>query len=309
LEKIIVTAAITGSGTLPTQTPHLPITPDQIAEEAYRSWKAGAAITHIHARDPKTGQPTGDLKVFREILTKIKDKCDIIVCITTGGAVGMTREQRITVVSEFKPEMSSFNCGSMNFSIHKILDRFNQFTHPWEKEYAEYTKDGVFRNTFEDLEYFCKTMLEHETKPELEIYDVGMLFNARYLIREGILSPPVHMQFVQGILGGIGTSVYDMMNLKTTADRLFGDRKYTWSVIGVGYPAEFHLAAVSIILGGHGRVGMEDNIKLSRSEVVKSNAQLVEKAVRLARELDRDVATPDEARKILNLKGLDKVGF
>jgi uncharacterized protein (DUF849 family) len=242
-------------------------------------------------------------------LTGIKERCDIVICITTGGAFFMSREERIAVVPEFEPELASFNMGSINFSIHRLLGRFEKFNHPWEKEYALMTKDNVFRNTFKDLEHFCNTMKEHKTKPELEIYDVGQLYNANYLLMEGFLTPPLHMQFILGITGGIGATVHDLLHMKSTADRLFGKGNYTWSVLGVGYPEEFQLAAVAMILGGHVRAGLEDNIRVSKNKLAESNAQLVQKVVRLADELGRDVATPQDVRKILNLKGLDKVRF
>lgn len=309
MEKLIITAALTGSVTLPSQTPHLPITPEQIAEEAYKAWEAGASVVHVHARDPKTGKPTPDLNVFREILTRIKKKCDVVICITTGGGLGMAREDRIRVVPTFKPEMASFNMGSINFSIHPILERIKEFRHDWEPKFAAASKDNVFRNTFEDLEYFCKTMMENETRPELEIYDVGHLYNAAFLVRSGILKRPLHMQFVTGVLGGIGNRIDDLYYLKNTADRLMGVGNYSWSVIGVGYPAQFHLGAMSIIMDGHVRVGLEDNIFIERRVLAKSNAELVAKLVQIAKLLGREVAKPDETRQILGLKGMNKVNF
>ncbi len=309
MEKLIITAALTGGVTLPSQTPYLPITPQQIAEEAYRAWEAGASVVHVHARDPKTGKPTPNLNVFREILTRIKEKCDVIICVTTGGALGMAREDRAAGVPTFKPEMASFNMGSINFSIHPILERIKEWKYDWEPEYAASTKDIVFRNTFEDLEYFLETMVKNDSKPELEIYDVGHLYNAAFLARKGILKPPVHMQFVTGVLGGIGNRIDDLYYLKNTADRLIGTGNFSWSVIGVGYPAQFHLGAMSIMMGGHVRVGLEDNIYIERRILAKSNAEIVAKTSQLAKLLGREVATPDETRQILGLKGIDKVNF
>ena len=309
MEKLIITAALTGGVTLPSQTPHLPITPEQIADAAYNAWEAGASIAHVHARDPETGKPTSDQNVFREILTRIKKRCNLVICVTTGGALGMPREGRVAAVPTFKPELASFNMGSINFSIHPLLRRMKEFKHDWEKKYVEMTKDIVFRNTFEDLEYFCKTMIANDTKPELEIYDVGHLYNAAFLVRSGILIPPLHMQFVTGVLGGIGNKIDDLYYLKNTADRLIGAGNYTWSVIGVGYPAQFHLGAMSIMMGGHVRVGLEDNIFIERRVLAKSNAQIVTKIAQIAKLLGREVATPDETRQILGLKGLDKVNF
>lgn len=311
MEKLIISAALTGNITLPTQTPYLPITPEQIAEEARRAAEAGAAIVHIHARDPKTGRPTTDPEVYREIAVRIKERTDAIICITTGGTMYMTPEERLRVVPLLKPELATFNMGSINFSIHPIADRFkdDEWKYPWEKEFAESTKDFIFRNTFGDMEKYCQTMYENDTVPECEVYDVGHLYNMNFLIRKGLLRKPVWMQFVTGVLGGIGADPENVIFLKQRADKLFGPENYRWSVIGVGYPAEFHLAALAIVMGGHVRVGFEDNIYISSGVLAKSNAELVEKVVRLARELGRDIASPDEVRKTLGLKGKDKVNF
>lgn len=309
IQKLIITAALTGGVTLPTQTPYLPITPEQIAEDAYRSWEAGAAIVHVHARDPITGKPTGNPEVFREILTRLKKRCNAVICVTTGGGLGMSREDRARAVLMFKPELSSLNMGSMNFSIHPSVRRIKEFKCDWEERYAFGSKDVVFRNTFEDLEYMLKSMKEDNIKPELEIYDVGQLYNAAWLIKDEILKPPVHMQFVTGVLGGIGSEPENILYLKNTADRLMGAGNYTWSVIGVGYPWQFYVGALSAIMGGHVRVGLEDNIYVERRALARSSGELVAKMVRIAKELDREVATPDEARRILGLKGSNQVNF
>jgi uncharacterized protein (DUF849 family) len=311
MEKLIITAALTGAVTMPTQTPHLPITPQQIADEAVGAAEAGAASVHIHARSPEDGIPTSDLEVYREIVSSIKQRSDVIICITTGGAVGADREQRISVVPRFKPELASFNMGSMNFSIHPIAERYvdKDYKYAWEKGFILATKENVFRNTFSDTEYFCQTMKQNGTRPECEAYDVGHIYNIAYLVREKLLQLPIWMQFVTGVLGGIGSSLEDIMYMKQTSDRLFGTQNYKWSVIGVGYPDEFKAAVLAIMMGGHVRVGLEDNIYVKKGKLAKSNAELVEKVVRIAKEFERDIATPDEARKILNLKGKDKVGF
>lgn len=311
MEKLIITAALTGNITLPTQTPYLPLTPQQIIEEAVRAANAGAASVHIHGRDPKTGKPTTDPAVYREIAVGIKARSDVIVCVTTGGTADMTPAQRAQVVPALKPELATFNMGSINFSIHPIAERYKDedYKFPWEKEFAIGTKDFIFRNTFGDIEKLCQMMEENNTKPEFEVYDVGHLYNLNFLIRRNVIKPPVWLQFVTGILGGIGSATEDILYLKQTADRLIGSHHYLWSVIGAGYPAEFNAAALSIIMGGHVRVGMEDNIFIQKGVLAKSNAELVEKAVRIARELGREIATPDEARKILNLKGKDKVNY
>ncbi len=311
MEKLIITAALTGNITLPTQTPYLPLTPQQIAEEAKRCADAGAASVHIHGRDPKTGKPTTDPAVYREIATLIKSKNNVIVCVTTGGTMEMTAAERIRVVPALKPELATFNMGSINFSIHPIVERYkdSDYKYPWEKDFALGTKDFIFRNTFGDIEHFCKTMNENNTKPEHEAYDVGHLYNINYCVRRKLVQFPIWLQFVTGILGGIGAELESIMYMKQTCDRLFGPENYKWSAIGAGYPAEFNLATLAIMMGGHARVGMEDNIFIERGVLAKSNAELVEKIVRIAKELGRDIATPDEARVILNLKGKDKVNF
>jgi uncharacterized protein (DUF849 family) len=310
VEKLIITCALTGNITLPTQTPYLPLTPQQIIDDAVSAANAGAASVHIHGRDPETGKPTTDPAVYREIAADIKAKSNVIVCVTTGGTMEMTAAERIRVVPALKPELATFNMGSINFSIHPITERYkdSDYKYPWEKQFALSTKEFIFRNTFADIEHFCKTMKENDTKPEHEAYDVGHLYNIQYCIRKKLVQFPIWVQFVTGVLGGIGATIEDVMYMKQTADRLFGAENYKWSVIGAGYPAEFNLAALSIMTGGHARVGLEDNIFVEKGKLA-TNAQLVEKAVRIARELGREIATPDEAREILGLKGKDKVNF
>jgi uncharacterized protein (DUF849 family) len=311
MEKLIITAALTGAVTMPTQTPHLPLTPQQLSDEAVRAAEAGAASVHIHARNPEDGMPTSALEVYGEIVSSIKQRSDVIICITTGGAVGADAGKRIAVVPRFKPELASFNMGSMNFSIHPIAERYNDedYKYPWEKGFILGTKENVFQNTFSDIEYFCQTMKQNDTRPECEAYDVGHIYNIAYLVRQKLLQLPIWMQFVTGVLGGIGSSLEDIMFMKQTSDRLFGAKNYRWSVIGVGYPDEFKVATLAIMMGGHVRVGLEDNIYLEKGKLAKSNAELVKKVVRISREFERDIATPDEARKMLNLKGKDKVGY
>jgi uncharacterized protein (DUF849 family) len=311
MEKLIITAALTGNITLPTQTPYLPITPQQIIDDAVRAADAGAASVHIHARDPKTARPTTEPAVYREIAAGIKARSDVIVCITTGGTAYMQPEERAQVVPALKPELATFNMGTINFSIHPIADRYKDedYKFPWEKEFAISTKDFMFRNTFGDIEKLMQMMNENNTKPELELYDVGHLYNLNFLVRRNTIKFPVWLQFVTGILGGIGANVDEVVHMKQTADRLLGGDNYIWSVIGAGYPAEFNLATLGMMMGGHARVGFEDNIFIEKGVLAKSNAELVEKVVRIARELGREIATPDEARKILRLKGKDKVNY
>jgi uncharacterized protein (DUF849 family) len=223
----------------------------------------------------------------------------------------MAPEERAQVVPALKPELATFNMGTINFSIHPIADRYKDedYKFPWEKEFAIGTKDFIFRNTFGDIEKLMQMMKENNTKPEFELYDVGHIYNLNFLVRRGIIKFPVWLQFVTGILGGIGANIDEVVHMKQTADRLLGADNYVWSVIGAGYPAEFNLATLGIMMGGHARVGFEDNIFIEKGVLAKSNAELVEKLVRIARELGREIATPDEARKILGLKGNDKVDY
>ncbi|OGP89969.1 MAG: hypothetical protein A2156_06005 [Deltaproteobacteria bacterium RBG_16_48_10] len=312
-EKCIITAAVTGGDTVPSQAPCLPITPKEIADEAVRCAEAGAAVLHLHARDAKSGEPSSNLALFEEILTSIKSRNDAILCPTTGGNASMTLEERLRILPRFKPEMATFNMGSMNYAAHFIVESFDRrgktFKYDWERPYLESTKDCVFRNTFADLEYIAKLMYENEVKPECEIYDLGMIYNTAYLVDRKILKKPLQIQFVLGVLGGAKAEIPVLQFLKSAADDQFGKNEYTWSTIGVGYPQEFHLGTLSILLGGNIRVGMEDNLRVERDRYAESNAELVEKAVKIIRLLDRDVATPSDARRILGLKGREKVNF
>lgn len=308
MEKLIITAAITGAATIPSLSQYLPLTPRQIADSAIEAAEAGAGIVHIHARRPEDGFPSSDPEHFKEILTRIKEKSDVVVCITTGGSVTMTVEERAAVVPNFKPEMCSFNMGSINFALHPALAYVKEFKYPWEKPYLEMSKDFVFKNTFKDFDYLCEIIRENNTKPELEIYDVGHLYNLDHIVNQGKMSPPFHMQFVMGVLGAIRGTPEDLTYLVTKAKILFGKENFTWSVIGVG-AAEINLSTMAIHMGGHVRVGLEDNIYIKKGILAKSNADLVEKIVGLAGMLNRDVATPDDTRRILALKGKDKVGY
>ena len=311
--KCIITAAVTGADTVPSQGPHLPITPCEIADEAVRSAEAGAAVVHIHARDPDTGEPSSDLDLFEEILVSIKQRSDVVICPTTGGNSTMTLDERVGVLPRFKPEMATLNMGSMNFSTHFLVESFDRrgktFKHNWERPFIEGTKDAVFRNTFADMEFVIEAMVENGVKPECEIYDLGMISNTAYLKSTGHLVDPLQIQFVLGILGGAPAEVGVLNYFKDTADTKLGAGSFTWSIIGAGYPQEFDLGALSVLLGGSIRVGMEDNLRVSRDAYAKSNAELVEKAVNIVEVLDREIATPDDARRILGLKGADRVAF
>ena len=312
-EKCIITAAVTGGDTVPSQSPHIPITPQEIADEAVRCAEAGAAVVHVHARDPETGEPSSRLELFEEILTSIKERSDAVICPTTGGNASMTLEERLRQLPKFKPEMATFNMGSMNYAAHFIVESYDRrgkaFKYDWERPYLESTKDAVFKNTFEDLEYIIKLMNENDVKPECEIYDLGMLYNTAYLVEKNILQKPLQIQFVLGVLGGARAEPGVLYWLKGVADEQFGRNEYTWSTIGAGYPQEFHLGAMSVIMGGNVRVGMEDNLRVERKKYAKSNAEMVEKIVKIIELLDREIATPDDARRILGLKGKERVNF
>jgi uncharacterized protein (DUF849 family) len=308
MQKLIITAAITGAATIPSLSPYLPITPEQIADSAIEAAEAGAAIVHVHARRPEDGFPSSNPEHFKEIITRIKEKSNVVICITTGGSVLMTVEERAATIPLFKPEMCSFNMGSINFALHTSARHIKEFKFPWEQQYLEMSKDFIFKNTFKDFEYLAKVTRENNTKPELEIYDVGHLYNLDHLVSEGMLKPPLHLQFVMGVLGAIRGTPEDLAYLTTKAEVLFGKTNFTWSVIGVG-AAEINLSTMAIHMGGHVRVGLEDNIFIKKGVLAKSNAALVEKIVKLADMLNRDVATPDDARQILGLKGRDMVNF
>ncbi len=303
--KRVISCAITGAIHLPSMTPYLPITPEQIAENALGAAAAGAAIVHVHARNPETGQPSSDLNLYRRIVDGIRAKNeDVVICITTGGGAGMSVEERLAVVPAFKPELASMNTGSMNWGLFPLANKLKEFQFPWEGQFLESSRDFVFQNTFKSMEAMCRIMDENGTKPELEAYDVGHLHNIAYLLQAGIVKPPITMQFVTGILGGIGSNPYDIITMHQTADRLFGKGSYNWSVIGAG-KAEFPDATLALILGGHVRVGMEDNLYVGKGKLAKTNAEMVAKMARIMAELDLEPATPAEARHILSLRSAE----
>jgi len=312
-EKRIITAAVTGGDSVPSQSPHIPITPREIADEAVRCAESGAAVVHVHARDPNTGEPSSSLDLFEEIITSIKERTDAIICPTTGGNVTMTLEERLALLPKFKPEMATFNMGSMNYTTHFIVESFDRrnkkFKYDWERPYLESTKDAIFRNSFQSLEYIVKLMVENDVKPECEIYDLGMIYNTAYFVDQGLLTKPLQIQFVLGVLGGARADLNVLQYFKGVADEVFDQGQFTWSTIGVGYPQEFHLGTLSIMMGGNIRVGMEDNFRVTWDRRAESNVELVEKAVTIIRLMDYEVATPEEARQILGLKGKDKVNF
>ncbi len=305
-EKAIITAAITGSIHTPTMSDYVPITPKQIADEAVRACEAGAAVCHVHARNPETGMPVPDLNLMKEIITGIKSRCNMVVCITTGGGLGMTVEQRVAPVNLYKPELASFNAGSINFALFPVIPRYKEWKFEWEKQYLNMTEDFIFANTFKSMREYCAKFNETGTKPEFEIYDAGMVNNVAFMIQAGYVKKPVYIQFVMGVLGGITPSSENLLFLVDYAKKLIGDFEFSVCVAG---RAQFPICTQSLLIGGNARVGLEDNLYLEKGRMAKSNAEQVAKIVRIAGELGIDPATPDEARSILGLKGIDKVNF
>ena len=306
MNKRIITAAITGAIHTPTMSPYLPITPKQIIDEILAVHEAGGSVCHVHVRDPNTGQPVNDLDIFREITSTIKSKCDIILCLTTGGGIGMSVEERLKTVTTFSPELASFNAGSVNFAIFHVMDKWKDWKYEWEPKFLDMTEDFIFPNTFKTLREFSETFNKKNTKPELEIYDAGMINNMAHLIQRGYIKKPVYIQFVMGVLGGITPSPENLIFLIDYTKRLIGDFEFSVAVAG---RAQFPICTQSLLLGGHVRVGLEDNLYLEKERMAKSNAEQVEKIIRIARELGLEPATSNEARQILGLKGLDKVNF
>jgi uncharacterized protein (DUF849 family) len=305
--KVIITCAVTGAIHTPSMSPHLPVTPEEIAEAAIAAAEAGASILHLHARDPKTGKPTQDPAVFEKFLPRIKEATDAVINLTTGGSPHMTVEERMRPAIEFKPELASMNMGSMNFGLFPMLDRFATFEHDWERAHLENSRDLVFKNTFADIEKTMTLGAQNGTRFECECYDIGHLYSLRNLMDRGIISGRVFVQSVFGILGGIGPHPEDVLHMRRTADRLFGE-DYAWSVLGAG-SSQMRLAAQSAAMGGHVRVGLEDSLWLGPGQLAESNASQVSKVREILEGLSFAVATPDEARDMLQLKGADKVGF
>ncbi len=306
--KVIITCAVTGSIHTPTMSPHLPYTPNDIADQAVAAAEAGASILHLHARDPETGQPTADPDVFNQFLPKIKERCNAVVNITTGGSSLMTLEQRLAAPSQVSPEMASLNMGSMNFGLFPLKKRYSDWKFEWEPKLLDATKNVVFQNTFSNIEEIFETLGEGcGTRFEFECYDVGHIQTLAFYLREGLIRKPVFVQFVLGVLGGIDASPESLMHMKATADRLLGDN-YQFSVLAAGR-MQIPLATLSTILGGNVRVGLEDSLLISKDELATSNAQQVQKIRRIVEELGHDIASPDDVREMLELKGADKVSF
>lgn len=305
--KVIITCAITGAIHTPTMSPHLPITPEQIAEGAIGAAQAGAAIVHLHARDPSNGKPTQTTQAFERFLPTIKAQSDVVINITTGGAPTMSPEERLQPAMKLKPELASLNMGSMNFGLYEMLGRYQEFQHDWERPYLAESDERIFKNTFRDIAYILESCSGNGTRFEIECYDIGHLYTAAHFLDRGLVKPPLFIQSVFGLRGGIGPHPEDVLHMKRTADRLFGDR-YLWSVLGAGRNQMF-VAAQSAVMGGNVRVGLEDSLWLGRGTLAKSNAEQVAKVRRILEEIGLKIATPDEARAMLDLKGAGNVGF
>ncbi len=305
--KVIITCAVTGSIHTPTMSPYLPITGDEVAEQAIGAAEAGASILHLHARNPD-GSPTPDPKAFMEFLPRIKQNTDAVVNITTGGGHGMSLEERLAAAVAASPEMTSLNMGSMNFGLFPILDKVKEFKHEWEPRFLENSRDFIFRNTFKDIEYVLKELGEgHGVRFEYECYDVGHLYNLAHFLDRGLVKPPLFVQTIFGILGGIGADPENLMHMKRIADKLFGDQ-YRWSVLAAGRH-QMAFTTMAAINGGNVRVGLEDSLFLGKGQLAKSNAEQVAKIRRIIEDLSLEVATPKEAREMLALKGGDMVKF
>ncbi len=307
-KSVIITCAVTGGIHTPTMSPHLPITPQEIAREAIAAAEAGASIIHLHARDPETGKPDPRPETFMQFLPIIKQSSDAVVNVSTGGGRGMTIDERLAAAMRAKPEMASLNMGSMNFGIFPLLDKFSGWKHDWEPAFLEMTKDFIFPNTFKSIEYILRELGEtHGTRFEFECYDLGHLYNLAYFVDAGLVKPPFFIQMIFGILGGVGADPDNLMHMHTIAQRLFGDA-YEWSVLAAGRH-QMPFATQAAILGGNLRVGLEDSLYIAKGELAKSNADQVAKIRRILEDLSLTVASPAEARARLALKGGDLVGF
>ncbi|WIA55248.1 3-keto-5-aminohexanoate cleavage protein [Sphingobium sp. WTD-1] len=306
-DKVIITCAVTGSIHTPTMSPHLPITPDEIAAEAIAAAEAGAAMLHLHARNPQTGQPSQDPELFRQFLPRIKQSTDAILNITTGGGLGMSLDDRLAPARTFQPEVCSMNMGSVNFNISGAGAKISDWQHDWEKPYLDMTKDFILSNTFAQIERAMTLLAEQGTRFEFECYDVGHLYNLAHFVDRKMVEPPFFIQGVFGILGGLGPDPENVMHLKSTADRLFGE-EYIFSALAAG-KHQMRLVTLSALLGGSVRVGLEDSLYAGKGQMATSNAVQVAKIRRILEELSRTIATPDDARAMMQTKGGDNVAF
>jgi len=307
MNKVIVSCAITGSIHTPSMSPYLPVTPEQIAEHAIDAAAAGAAIVHLHARRPEDGKPLQDPNLFRQFLPKIKAASDVVINITTGGAPTMSVEERLQPALQLKPEVASLNMGSMNFGLYEMLGRYKKFQHTWEEPYLAGSVDLIFRNTFKDIAHILESCSNNNTRFEFECYDIGHLYTAAHFLDRGLIKPPLWVQSVFGIRGGIGGHFEDVVHMKRTADRLFG-KDYQWSVLGAGRN-QMPVAAISAAIGGHVRVGLEDSLWEGPGKLATNSAVQVRRIRAVIEALSLEIATPTEARQMLQLKGRDNVGF
>jgi uncharacterized protein (DUF849 family) len=306
--KVIITCAVTGSIHTPTMSPHLPLTPDEVATQAIEAAEAGAAILHLHARDPKDGRPTPDPKVFMAFLPRIKQACDAVINITTGGGHGMSLEERLAAPLEASPEMCSLNMGSMNFGLFPMLAKYKEFRYDWERTHLENSRDYIFRNTFKDIEYILKNLGEaHGTRFEFECYDVGHLYTLAHFLDRKLVQPPLFVQSIFGILGGIGADPENLTHTKHIADKLFVDT-YRWSILAAGRH-QLPLVTMGAIMGSNVRVGLEDSLFIAKGQLAKSNAEQVRRIRSILENLSLEIASPREAREMLALKGGDGVAF
>jgi uncharacterized protein (DUF849 family) len=305
--KVIITCAVTGAIHTPSMSKYLPVSPDEIADAAILAAGAGASILHLHARDPSNGKPTQDPVVFEEILLKIKKETDAVINITTGGSPHMTVEERMMPASVFKPELASLNMGSMNFGLYPMLDRFKEFEHTWERDNLEKSRDLVFKNTFQDIETILKIGKSNDTRFEFECYDISHLYNLKHFVDRNLISPPFFIQSVFGLLGGIGAHPEDLMHMKRTADRLFGS-DYQWSILGAG-KNQMTLASMGAAQGANVRVGLEDSLWIEPGKLAQSSKDQVTKVRNILEEFSLDIATPNQVRDMLKLKGSRHVAF
>jgi uncharacterized protein (DUF849 family) len=305
--KVIITCAVTGAIHTPTLSPALPFTPHDIAEQAVAAAAAGASILHLHARDPENGSPTGNPEIFARFLPEIQARTDAVINLTTGGSPAMTVHERLAAALRFKPEICSLNMGSLNFSIHPIAEKIKSWRFDWERDYVEGSEDFIFRNTFRDIRHILELMAEHGTRYEHECYDLGHLYNLAYFLDKGLVKPPLFIQSVFGIFGGIGGDPENLTYMRQTADRLFGE-DYVWSVLAAGRH-QMPLVTEAAVMGAHVRVGLEDSLYIARGQLAESNAEQVQKIRRILNELSLEIATPDEARDMLALKGRAAVAF
>lgn len=307
MNKLIVTAAVTGAVHTPSLSPYLPHTADQIVDDAVLAAEAGAAVVHVHARE-EDGRPTSDPLLYKDILARISARTNAVICMTSGGSVHHGVEERVKPIGLLRPELASLNSGSMNFSFHLLAKKIKEPKFDWEIPYLEATEDIVFSNTFKNLKVYCEAMERSGTKPELEVYDAGQLNNVKFMVGTGALKAPVYIQFVMGVLGGIPATAENLVFLVETARRTFGEGNFMWSCCATGR-SQLPMVAIAAAMGGNTRVGLEDNLYLGPGRLAKSSAEQVGAVVRIAKELSREVATPDDARAILGLKGSNEVGW